>query len=306
MEKEKANIQLTKAQKRRRAYSNWGGYAYIAPWLIGFMILSAWPMIYSLYLSFTDYSMLKAPQWIGYRNYRNIFSTDLNFKKSLGITFKFVFIAVPAKLVFALFIANLLSKDVKGMSMFRTLVYLPSLIGGSVAVSMVWKNIFGLDGYVNTLLGVFGLSPVPWLVSTQWSLYTLILMNVWQFGSSMIIFLAGLKQIPRDLYEAAKVDGAGSVRCFFHITLPQLSPVIFFNLINSLINAFQQFNSAYLVSSGGPAHSTYLYALMLYEKAYISYKMGYASGLAWILLIIIGVFTAINFIVSKYWVHYDD
>lgn len=306
MEKTGNQRDESRLTRRRKFKENYGGYAYIAPWLIGFLLLSAWPMIYSFYLSFTNYNMFGSPQWIGTKNYKQIFTTDLNFKKSLMTTFKFVLIAVPAKLVFALFIANLLSKDVKGMSFWRTMVYLPSLIGGSVAVSMVWKNIFGLDGYVNSIIAWLGGEKVPWLVSTKLALPTLMLMNVWQFGSSMIIFLAGLKQIPKSLYESAKVDGAGPVSCFFHITVPMLSPVVFFNLVNSMITAFQQFNSAYLVSSGGPAHSTYLYALMLYEKAFKSYQMGYASALAWILLVIIAVFTGVNFLVSKYWVHYDD
>ena len=306
METNSAQRERVQQIRKKKFIENFGGYAYIAPWLIGFLLLSAWPMIYSFYLSFNDYNMFGAPKWIGTKNYKQIFTMDLNFTKSLKTTFKFVLIAVPAKLIFALFIANLLSKDVKGMSFYRTMVYLPSLIGGSVAVSMVWKNIFGLDGYVNAIIQFFGGEPVPWLVSTKLALPTLMLMNVWQFGSSMIIFLAGLKQIPKSLYESAKVDGAGAVRCFFHITVPMLSPVVFFNLINSMITAFQQFNSAYLVSSGGPAHSTYLYALMLYETAFTAYQMGYASALAWILLGIIAVFTAVNFIFSKYWVHYDD
>lgn len=283
----------------------WEGYLYIAPWLIGFLILQAWPMVYSLYLSFTDYSLFSEPNWVGLQNYRNIFTIDFTFEKSLWTTMKFVLLAVPLKLIFALFVAMLLNKAVRGMSLYRTMVYLPSLLGGSVAVAVVWRNIFGLEGYINTLLNALGIESVPWLASTTWSLPTLVLLNVWQFGSSMIIFLAGLKQIPKSLYESACVDGAGPIRQFMHITLPMLSPVIFFNLIYGMIGAFQQFNSAFLISNGGPAHSTYLYAMMLYEKAFTSYQMGYASALAWILLVIIAVFTGINFLVSKFWVFYD-
>lgn len=296
-----------KAMLRRKNFkNNWEGYLYIAPWLIGFLLLQAWPMVYSIYLSFTDYSLFKAPNWVGLQNFKNIFTIDFTFKKSLLTTFKFVVLAVPLKLIFALFVAMMLNKAVRGMSLYRTMVYLPSLLGGSVAIAVVWRNIFGLEGYVNTILKALGFEAIPWLASTTWALPTLVLLNVWQFGSSMIIFLAGLKQIPASLYESAKVDGAGPIRSFIHITVPQLSPVVFFNLIYGMIGAFQQFNSAFLISNGGPAHSTYLYAMMLYEKAFTSYQMGYAAALAWILLAIVALFTGLNFILSKFWVHYDS
>lgn len=296
-----------KAMLRRKNFkNNWEGYLYIAPWLIGFLLLQAWPMVYSIYLSFTDYSLFKEPNWVGLQNFKNIFTIDFTFKKSLQTTFKFVVLAVPLKLIFALFVAMMLNKAVRGMSMYRTMVYLPSLLGGSVAIAVVWRNIFGLEGYVNTILKALGFEAIPWLASTTWALPTLVMLNVWQFGSSMIIFLAGLKQIPASLYESAKVDGAGPIRSFIHITVPQLSPVVFFNLIYGMIGAFQQFNSAFLISNGGPAHSTYLYAMMLYEKAFTSYQMGYAAALAWILLAIVALFTGLNFILSKFWVHYDS
>ena len=296
-----------KAMLRRKNFkNNWEGYLYIAPWLIGFLLLQAWPMVYSIYLSFPDYSLFKEPNWVGLQNFKNIFTIDFTFKKSLLTTFKFVVLAVPLKLIFALFVAMMLNKAVRGMSLYRTMVYLPSLLGGSVAIAVVWRNIFGLEGYVNTILKALGFEAIPWLASTTWALPTLVLLNVWQFGSSMIIFLAGLKQIPASLYESAKVDGAGPIRSFIHITVPQLSPVVFFNLIYGMIGAFQQFNSAFLISNGGPAHSTYLYAMMLYEKAFTSYQMGYAAALAWILLAIVALFTGLNFILSKFWVHYDS
>lgn len=190
--------------------------------------------------------------------------------------------------------------------MYRTLIYIPSLLGGSVAVAVVWRNIFGTDGYINVILQMLGLQKVGWLTTTQWALPTIVLLNVWQFGSSMIIFLAGLKAIPQTLYEAANIDGAGKVKSFFNITLPMLSPVLFFNLVYGIIGAFQQFNSAFLITKGGPANSTYLYALMLYEKAFRSYEMGYAAGMAWVLLIVIGICTGIMFLLSKFWVFYDE
>lgn len=297
---------MSESERKRRRKNNIEGYVFILPWLLGFLLLTAWPMIYSLYLSFTDYNLFSAPKWIGISNYVKMLTRDSTFKLSLVNTLKFVVMAVPAKLIFALFIASWLNKNVKGMSFYRTAIYLPSLLGGSVAVAVVWRNIFGSNGYINTFLGYLGISSVPWLTSTKWAMFTLVLLNVWQFGSSMIIFLAGLKGIPRDLYEAAAIDGAGRIKSFFHVTLPQLSSVIFFNLVYGMIGAFQQFNSAFLITKGGPANSTYLYALMLYQKAFQSYDMGYASGMAWILLVIIAGITGILFATSKFWVYYDN
>ena len=296
----------TAHERKKLLLSNVTGYAFIMPWLLGFVLLTAWPMLYSLYLSFTDYSLFQAPHFVGMRNYVRMLTKDATYRLSLINTFKFVAMAVPAKLVFALFVAAWLNKPVKGMSFYRTAIYLPSLLGGSVAVAVVWRNIFGANGYVNSFLGLLGIEPVGWLTSTTWAMPALVMLNVWQFGSSMIIFLAGLKAIPHDLYEAAAIDGAGRVRAFFSVTLPQLSSVLFFNLVYGIIGAFQQFNSAFLITKGGPANSTYLYALMLYEKAFKSFEMGYASGMAWILLIIIAGITGILFATSRFWVYYDN
>lgn len=292
--------------RKRKIKADWEGYLYILPWLIGFFFLTAWPMIYSLYLSFTDYSLFKPPSFIGIRNYTRMLTKDLVFHKALITTFKFVILAVPLKLIFALFVATKLNKTVKGMSLYRTLIYLPSLLGGSVAVAVIWRNIFGVDGYINVILSAIGLGKADWLTSTRLALPTIVTLNLWQFGSSMIIFLAGLKAIPNSLYEAASIDGAGKIRTFFNVVLPMLSPVLFFNLVYGLIGAFQQFNSAFLITKGGPANSTYLYALMLYEKAFKSFEMGYAAGMAWILLAIIGICTGLMFLLSKFWVFYDN
>lgn len=299
-------IAMTASEKKKRRKENLEGYLFIAPWLIGFFVLTAWPMIYSIYLSFTNYSLFSSPDWVGIKNYTKMLTRDFTLRSALVTTLKFVALAVPMKLVFALFVAMKLNKTVKGMSLYRTLIYIPSLLGGSVAVAVVWRNIFGTDGYVNVILQMLGLQRVGWLTTTQWALPTIVLLNVWQFGSSMIIFLAGLKAIPQTLYEAASIDGAGKVKSFLTITLPMLSPVLFFNLVYGIIGAFQQFNSAFLITKGGPANSTYLYALMLYEKAFKSYEMGYAAGMAWILLIVIGICTGIMFILSKFWVFYDE
>ncbi|MGN6712498.1 carbohydrate ABC transporter permease [Anaerocolumna jejuensis] len=305
MKNEKAK-DLSPGLRKRKFKAEWEGYLYILPWLIGFFILTAWPMIYSLYLSFTNYSLFKAPEFVGLKNYTRMLTKDLAFQKALVTTLKFVILAVPLKLIFALFVATKMNKTVKGMSLYRTLIYIPSLLGGSVAVAVIWKNIFGVDGYINIILSSLGFEKIGWLTNTKMALPTIVLLNLWQFGSSMIIFLAGLKAIPNTLYEASGIDGAGKIRSFFTITLPMLSPVLFFNLVYGVIGAFQQFNSAFLITKGGPANSTYLYALMLYEKAFKSYEMGYAAGMAWILLVIIGGCTGIMFLLSKFWVFYDN
>ena len=305
MENEKTK-KLSPEVRRRKIKEEWEGYLYILPWLIGFLLLTVGPMIYSFYLSFTDYSLFDTPNWIGISNYVKMLTRDRTFKKALFTTFEFVILAVPLKLIFALFVATKMNKTVKGMSLYRTLIYIPSLLGGSVAVAVIWRNIFGVDGYINRVIAMVGFEKVNWLTSTHLALPTIVTLNLWQFGSSMIIFLAGLKAIPNSLYEAANIDGAGKVRSFFNITLPLLSPVLFFNLVYGIIGAFQQFNSAFLITKGGPANSTYLYALMLYEKAFKSYEMGYAAGMAWVLLVIIGMITGIMFLLSKFWVFYDN
>ncbi|WP_046230074.1 carbohydrate ABC transporter permease [Paenibacillus algorifonticola] len=282
------------------------GYVFISPWLLGFLLLTLWPIAQSFYLSFTEYSLLEAPQWIGMDNYVNIFTNDSTFTTSLKVTFMFVLFSVPLKLFFSLMVAMALNKSLRGMNIYRTAIYFPSLIGGSIAVAALWRNMFSLDGYVNQVLGWFGIQGVAWISNPDTSLATLILLNTWQFGSTMVIFLAGLKQIPQELYESASVDGAGKTRKFFSITLPMLSPVMFFNLVLGIIGSFQTFTSAYIITKGGPINSTYMYAMFLYEKAFKHYQMGYASALAWILLVIVALLTIINFAASRYWVFYES
>lgn len=297
--------------KRKRGFRhkhehNVAGYLFISPWLIGFFLLTLWPIIQSFYFSFTDYSLLEAPSWVGSKNYTEIFNKDRLFMKTLSVTFSFVLISVPVKLLFSLLVAMLLNQKLRGLNIYRTAIYFPSLIGGSIAVSALWRNMFGLDGYINHILGWFNITGIGWISNPDTALGTLILLNTWQFGSTMVIFLAGLKQIPQDLYESASVDGAGNIRKFFSITLPMLSPIMFFNLVLAIIGSFQMFTSAFIITSGGPANSTFMYVLFLYEKAFKQFEMGYASALAWILLLIIAALTAINFVVSKYWVHYES
>lgn len=288
-----------------KSNSNVSGYLFISPFLIGFFVLTLYPLLQSLYFSFTDYSLLAPGKWVGTDNYVKMFTTDPNFIKSLGITLTYVIFAVPSKLLFALLVAMALNKNIRGMSFYRTMFYFPSLIGGSIAVSVLWKNIFGSDGFISQLLTLVGLENISMVSDPSTALSTLVLLQAWQFGSAMIIFLAGLKQIPRELYESSSVDGANKVRQFFSITLPMLSPVILFNLILGLIGSFQMFTQAFVITKGGPLKATYMYALYLYEKAFGAYQMGYASALAWVLLAIIGIATLVNFVISKYWVFYE-
>jgi multiple sugar transport system permease protein len=291
-------------------------YAFLTPWLLGFFILTLYPMLYSLYLSFTKFNIRQPAQWIGLRNYivmftgNELFPKDERFGNSLLVTFRFVFISVPLKLVFALAVAMLMNKKLRFIPLYRALYYIPTLLGGSVAIAVLWRKIFAGDGLLNLILGgVFGLQNLPsWISNPKYALYTLILLAVWQFGSPMIIFLAGLQQIPREYYEASAVDGAGPIRQFFTITLPSLSPIIFFNFVMQMISAFQSFTQAYIVSggSGGPLDSTMFYSLYLYIKGFGFSEMGYAAAMAWVLLIIIAVLTAIAFKASGTLVSYGS
>ena len=281
------------------------GYLFIAPWLIGFLGLTAYPMFLSLYYSFTNYTLLEPMKWVGVDNYTRIFTDDTRFTTSVRVTFQNVLASVPLKLVAALLVAVVLNKAIRGLSVYRTAIYFPSLIGGSIAVSILWRNIFGVDGIFNEILGAFGIQGRGWITSPGTALWTLILLTVWQFGSAMVIFLAGLKQIPNDLYEASSVDGANKLTQFFKITLPMLSPIIYFNLIMGVINSFQMFTSAFVITNGGPMNSTYVYALYLYERAFSRYQLGYASALAWVMLAMIVVVAVIIAGTSRYWVFYE-
>ncbi len=282
------------------------GLLYLLPWLLGMVFLQVVPIFQSLYYSFTDFSVAQSPTFVGLRNYQRIFHTDPDFWNSLSVTIKYVLLAVPAKLLFALFIAVVLNSRLKFINFFRTLYYLPSILGGSVAISIVWRNLFMKNGTINQILEILGLGRINWMGSPFMALLNISLLTVWQFGSSMVIFLSGLKQISQELYEAARVDGASWLRSFFNITLPLLTPSILFNLIMQMINAFQEFTSAYVITNGGPAKSTYLYGLKLYQEGFNYFKMGYASALSWILFIIILIMTAVIFKYSNKWVFYAD
>jgi len=286
---------------------NFAGYTFLLPWLIGFLTLAVGPILASLYLSFTNYDAMQAPQFVGFENYQFMLE-DRRFWKALQVTFSFVVISVPAKLIFALAVAMILDKGVRAIGWYRALFYLPSILGGSIAVAVLWRQLFENDGLVNTLLGVVGVDGPKWLSDPRYSLTTLIVLAVWQFGSPMLIFLAGLRAIPQELYEAAEIDAAGKTRRFFAITLPLLAPVIFFNLVLQMIEAFKSFSGAFVISGGkgAPLDSLLFFTVYLYNEAFSFFRMGYASALAWVLLLIIAVFTAIAFWSSKYWVHYEN
>ncbi|MFC6334610.1 carbohydrate ABC transporter permease [Paenibacillus septentrionalis] len=283
-------------------------YLFLTPWLIGFFCLTVGPMIASLYFSLTKYNLLNAPTWIGIGNYVKILTDDETFRNSLFLTFKYVFFSVPLKLIFALLVAMILNKGLRGLGIYRTVYYLPSLLGGSIAIAIVWRQIFAGDGVVNDFLGMFGIKGPSWISHPDYIIYTIITLTIWQFGSAMVIFLAGLKQVPAELYEASSIDGAGKIRQFYNITLPLLTPVIFFNLVMGIINSFQAFTPAFVIGDGrgGPLDATMFYTLYLYLKGFSFFDMGYASALAWIMLLIIGFLTAIVFTTQKYWVFYSD
>lgn len=283
------------------------GYLFLTPWLLGFFGLTLGPALISLYLSFTDFDLLGTPKWIGAANYVRIATNDPKFVSAMHVTFLYVALAVPLKLAFALFVAVILNKGIRGLPLYRALFYLPSLIGASVAIAVLWRQLFAGDGLLNQFLGLFGITGPSWISDPDYSLYTLVALSIWQFGSPMIIFLAGLRQIPRDVYEAAEIDGASRSQQFWRITLPLLTPVVFFNAVVQTIEAFKAFTPAFIISggTGGPIDSTLFYTLYLYQEAFAYFRMGYASALAWILVVIIAAFTALAFLSSRYWVHYD-
>ena len=291
---------------RSRA-ENRSSYLFLAPWLLGLWGITLIPLAASLYLSFTDYNILQTPNWIGTENYTRMLS-DREFMTAVGVTARYVFISVPLQLVFALTLAIVLDKGLRGLAVYRAIYYLPSLLGGSVAIAIVWKQLFGGQGAVNRALAVFGVEGPDWLHNPNFALDTLMVLNVWTFGAPMIIFLAGLRQIPTELYEAARVDGAGWWRQLASVTIPLLTPVIFFNLVLQMIGAFQAFTPSYVVSGGGggPVGSTLFYTLYLYQRGFGSFEMGYAAALAWVLVVAIAIMTAINFLAAKKWVFYGD
>jgi multiple sugar transport system permease protein len=277
------------------------GYTFAAPFIIGFLLITVIPMLLSIYYSFTDYRLGNPANWIGFDNYIRMFQ-DERFINSIRVTFIFVLISVPVRLVFGLLVAYLLTREIKGTTFFRSLYYIPSLIGGSISVALVWKELFSRRGLINLLLERIGVEPLAWFGDQRLVMIPLVLMSAWQFGSAMIIFAAGIKEIPASYYEAAKIDGANKFHLFFKITLPLLSPIILYNLVMQTIAGFMTFTQAYIITQGGPNDATNFYALYVYNQAFSFNSMGYASAISWVMLLIMGAVTFLIFKSSKKWV----
>ena len=307
MKKEKhTSTQQTVVKIRRYRKRDYMGLLYIAPWLIGLLVLQLYPFVTSFYYSFTDYQFFNKPEFIGFGNYIKLFTSDPEFFKSLQVTIVYTLFTVPGKIMMALFIALLLNKNMKGIGTIRTIYYIPSLFSGSVAVAILWKLLFMNDGAINNILSMVGLPSVKWLGTEGTAMVTICLLEMWMFGSSMVMFLAALKQVPADLYESASLDGAGKVKGFFYITLPQISPILFFNVIMQTITALQNFTSAFVVTDGGPNNGTYVLGMKLYNEAFKYFKMGYASAISWIIFAMILIVTLLLFRFSSGKVYYED
>ena len=307
-----AQLKLTRsgAAPARRSLREWlckdstAGVVCALPFIIGLLLFLVVPMLLSAYYSLCDYNILAPAQWVGLKNYIKIFTADSKFVKSLSVTLYYAFISVPLRLLFALIVALILLKNTRLTGFYRAAYYLPSIIGGSVAVAILWKRMFAIDGTFNVLLQTFGINcTTAWLGNVSTAIWMLILLSVWQFGSSMLIFLSALKQIPQTLYEAARVDGARSPQQFFRITLPLLTPTIFFNLVMQMINGFLAFSQSYIITQGKPMNSTLFYVVYMYQQGFEYFKAGYASALAWIMLVIIGAFTGVLFLTKRFWVY---
>lgn len=296
--------------RKKRGFSKleqgYMGFFLILPWLIGFCIFKLYPFLSSLAYSFTDYDLFKGAQsFVGFENYIDAFTKSKNVK-ALQVTFTYAFMTVPLKLAFALFIAYILNFKIRGVGLFRTAYYVPSILGGSVAIAVLWRALFKNDGVINTILAMLGFESINFLADRGWALFIICLLRVWQFGSAMVLFLAALKGVPEDLYEAASIDGATKSRQFLSITIPIISPVIFYNLVTQLVQAFQEFNGPYIITNGGPRNATTLISLIVYNSAFKDYKVGMSSAMAWIMFVITTIFTIIAFASQKKWVYYSD
>lgn len=302
LERKRLRVKKIKLSKRENK-----AYIYLLPWIIGIVLLQIYPFITSFYYSLTDYNALSPEtNFLGLKNYIQLFTRDNEFKQSLIATVKYAVYTVPCKIIMSLFIALLLNKGRKGIGILRTIYYLPSLFGGSLAVAILWKVMFMDNGMVNAILNSIGIGTISFFGDPRTALPTLSSLEVWQFGSSMVMFLAALKQVPASLYEAAEIDGAGKIKSFFSVTIPQISPIIFFCIIMQTINALQNFTSAFVITQGGPVKSTYMLGLKLYNDGFLYYKMGYASATSWVIFVLVVVFTAVLFGTSKFWVFYGD
>ena len=301
-----SNVPVTGRTPFQKWLDKYQGILYLIPWIIGFVVFKAFPFGQSLYYSFTDMNFFKSgTTFVGLQNYITAFTTT-KITKALIITFKYAFITVPLKLIFALFIAYILNFKIACVNLFRTVYYIPSILGGSVAIAVLWRALFKDTGVVNTILGFFGIAGPDWLADKTWALFVICLLRVWQFGSAMVLFLAALKGVPADLYEAATIDGATKTRQFFSITVPMITPVIFYNLVTQIAQAFQEFNGPYIITQGGPRNATTLVSLLVYNYAFKSNEMGMACALAWVMFIAVALLTVIAFTSQKHWVYYAD
>ena len=289
--------------------TNWVIYCMLMPWIIGFLVFKVYPIIISFYYSLLEYPILGDPEFVGLQNYLEIFTKDDTFTASFFATIKYVLIGTPAVIIVSFAVAAILNFKLKGVNFFRTAYYIPSILGGNVAVSILWTMLFDVNGPVNMVLSVFTLGndvAINWTKDPKFAIFTLIILKTWQFGSTMLIFLSALQGVSKTVYEAAEMDGASKIRQLFNITVPIITPGILFNAVNVLVKAFQEFNSAYLITKGGPNKTTYFLNLYIYDQAFQNGNYGYASALTWILLVIIGIFTVIIFKSSDRWVFYND
>ena len=291
---------------RRTRQGQGSAYLLLSPWIIGAALLTIGPMVASLYLSFTDYDLFDPPHWIGLRNYATMFGHDPRFWHAASVTLRYVVLSVPLKLGLALAVALVVNQARRGLGFYRAAFYGPSLLGATVSLALVWRTMFSTHGVIDRVLSAFGLHTGGWIDQPQYALLTLVALAVWQFGTPMVIFLAGLKQVPQELYDAAATDGAGRLRTFRSVTLPMISPVLLFNIVLETIHAFQAFTSSYVVSSGrgGPSDATLFYTLYIYQRGFADFRMGYAAAMAWVLLVVVAVVTAVLFRLSRIWVFY--
>ncbi len=295
-----------KQRKIKLKRKHWIGLVFISPWLLGLITLQIYPFIASLYYSFTEYNIMTAPKFIGIQNYVKLFTADAEFWNSVKVTLIYTIFTVPGKLFVALIVALVMNKNMKGVNFIRTIYYIPSLIGGSIGIAILWKLMFQEEGVINSLLSAVHLPTVHWLGDPKTALPTIILLQLWTFGSSFVMFLAALKNVPMDLYEAADIDGASRFKKLTKITLPQISSIIFFNIIMQTITALQSFTSSLVITNGGPLKSTYVLGMKLYTEAFSFYKMGYACAISWVIFIMIMIVTLVLFRFSSMMVYYED
>lgn len=278
--------------------SKYTGLLFVLPFLAGFLIFGIYPFIVSFLLSLTDYSMNSSAEFIGFENFKRLV-TDSDFHKAVGVTLKYIILLVPLKLIVSLGTALLLSMNIRGMGFFRTIYYIPSILGSNISVAIMWSFLFTSDGLVNQILDKLGIMPVSWYGESTPAIFMIVLLRVWEFGSTMIIFLSALNDIPRELYDSARVDGAGKIRTFFSITLPMLRNVIFVNLVMQTITAFQEFNAPFMITGGNPMKNTYTVSMLIYDEAFRYYDIGYANAVSWVLFTLTALFILMLFRFTK-------